>query len=103
MLLAAAAGTPPFPRLRKWCQRRVICNRVINTFGRRFLKAGTTRLWYRRELNSIIPDLFPMVAQPNRMARFSLERLTKLIRGIGVRQIRLACGLVLFSYLVSHF
>jgi adenylate cyclase len=37
------------------------------------------------------------------MARFSQERLTKLIRGIGVRQIRLACGLVLFSYLVSHF
>ena len=25
------------------------------------------------------------------------------IRGIGVRQIRLACGLVLFAYLVSHF
>jgi adenylate cyclase len=44
-----------------------------------------------------------MVAQPNRMARFSQERLTKLIRGIGVRQIRLACGLVLFTYLVSHF
>jgi adenylate cyclase len=44
-----------------------------------------------------------MVAQPNRMARFSQERLTKLIRGIGVRQIRLACGLVLFGYLVSHF
>ncbi|WP_079572889.1 adenylate/guanylate cyclase domain-containing protein [Bradyrhizobium erythrophlei] len=37
------------------------------------------------------------------MARFSQERLTKLIRGIGVRQIRLACGLVLFAYLVSHF
>ena len=44
-----------------------------------------------------------MVTQPNRMARFSQERLTKLIRGIGVRQIRLACGLVLFAYLVSHF
>jgi adenylate cyclase len=44
-----------------------------------------------------------MVAQPNRMARFSQERLTKFIRGIGIRQIRLACGLVLFSYLVSHF
>ena len=29
--------------------------------------------------------------------------LTKYFRGIGVRQIRLACGLVLFSYLVSHF
>ncbi|WP_315730273.1 MULTISPECIES: adenylate/guanylate cyclase domain-containing protein [unclassified Bradyrhizobium] len=25
------------------------------------------------------------------------------IRGIGVRQVRLACGLVLFSYLLSHF
>jgi len=44
-----------------------------------------------------------MLAQPNRMARFSQERLTKLVRGISVRQIRLACGLVLFSYLVSHF
>jgi adenylate cyclase len=31
------------------------------------------------------------------------ERLTKFIRGTGVRQIRLACGLVLFAYLVSHF
>src|SRR4030081_3541388 len=29
--------------------------------------------------------------------------LTKSIRGISVRQIRLACGLVLFAYLVSHF
>src|ERR1051325_5695018 len=34
----------------------------------------------------------------------SLEaRLTKLVRGVGVRQVRLACGLVLFAYLVSHF
>jgi adenylate cyclase len=44
-----------------------------------------------------------MIAQPNRMARFSQERLTKLIRGIGVRQIRLVCGSILFTYLVSHF
>ena len=29
--------------------------------------------------------------------------LRAYIRGIGVRQIRLACGLVLFAYLVSHF
>jgi adenylate cyclase len=26
-----------------------------------------------------------------------------LVRGIGVRQVRIACGLVLFSYLLSHF
>jgi adenylate cyclase len=37
------------------------------------------------------------------MARFSQEELAKDIRGVGVRQIRLACGLVLFAYLVSHF
>jgi adenylate cyclase len=37
------------------------------------------------------------------MIRLSQERLTNLVRGIGVRQVRLACGLVLFAYLVSHF
>jgi adenylate cyclase len=31
------------------------------------------------------------------------RRSKELIRGIGVRQVRLACGLVLFSYLTSHF
>ncbi len=39
----------------------------------------------------------------DRMALLSQERIEKFIRGIGVRQIRLACGLVLFAYLVSHF
>jgi adenylate cyclase len=37
------------------------------------------------------------------MGPFPLERTRKLIRGIGVRQIRLACGFVLFAYLLSHF
>ncbi|SHK13009.1 adenylate cyclase [Bradyrhizobium lablabi] len=31
------------------------------------------------------------------------ENIKKLTLGIGVRQVRLACGLVLFAYLVSHF
>jgi len=39
----------------------------------------------------------------DRMTLFSREQLKKLIRGISVRQVRLACGLVLFAYLVSHF
>ena len=30
-------------------------------------------------------------------------RLRKSFRGIGVRQVRLVCGVVLFAYLVSHF
>jgi adenylate cyclase len=37
------------------------------------------------------------------MTRFSQEELTRRIRGVGVRQIRFVCGLVLFAYLVSHF
>src|ERR1043165_10001436 len=37
------------------------------------------------------------------MADSPQTRLTKLFRGVGVRQVRLACGLVLFAYLVSHF
>src|SRR5712671_2757130 len=36
------------------------------------------------------------------MARFSPERIARFIRGISIRQVRLACGLVLFAYLVSH-
>jgi adenylate cyclase len=31
------------------------------------------------------------------------EKIKTFTRGIGVRQLRLACGLVLFAYLVSHF
>jgi adenylate cyclase len=36
------------------------------------------------------------------MAPFQ-EQIAKLIRGVSVRQVRLACGLVLFGYLISHF
>ncbi|WJR77376.1 adenylate/guanylate cyclase domain-containing protein [Bradyrhizobium sp. NP1] len=38
----------------------------------------------------------------NRPARLN-ERVSRTLRGIGLRQVRLACGVVLFSYLVSHF
>jgi adenylate cyclase len=39
----------------------------------------------------------------DRMAAFSLEQLTAFVRGISLRQIRLASGVVLFAYVVSHF
>src|ERR1043165_7684240 len=29
--------------------------------------------------------------------------IARWLRGIGVRQVRLACGLVMFSYIFSHF
>ena len=31
------------------------------------------------------------------------SRIARWLRGIGVRQVRLACGLVMFSYIFSHF
>jgi adenylate cyclase len=37
------------------------------------------------------------------MTELTRGHFEKFIHGIGVRQIRLACGLVLFAYLVSHF
>src|SRR6185436_399419 len=37
------------------------------------------------------------------MAQSYQEQLTKFVRGVSVRQVRLGCGLVLFAYLVSHF
>jgi adenylate cyclase len=37
------------------------------------------------------------------MMKATLPLLPKSARGIGVRQIRLICGLILFSYLLSHF
>ena len=38
-----------------------------------------------------------------RTTEFNRAYLDKYIRSVGVRQIRLACGLVLFAYLLSHF
>ena len=34
---------------------------------------------------------------------FSSDQIRKKLEGVGVRQVRLACGLVLYAYLVSHF
>jgi adenylate cyclase len=50
------------------------------------------------ELNPAIADLSSM----DRMAHFR-DRLARSIRGVGMRQVRLASGLVLFAYLISHF
>ena len=38
-----------------------------------------------------------------RIIELNRASLDKYIRSVGVRQIRLACGLVLFAYLLSHF
>jgi adenylate cyclase len=37
------------------------------------------------------------------MANFSFDRIRKKIEGVGVRQVRLVCGVILLAYLVSHF
>src|SRR4249920_3432620 len=38
-----------------------------------------------------------------RVAQTDAPKLVTWLRGIGVRQVRLICGLVLFSYIFSHF
>src|SRR6202047_3421372 len=53
------------------------------------------------ELNATFAGL--SYIQRNGMTALNQAQLEKFIRGIGVRQIRLVCGLVLFAYLVSHF
>ena len=37
------------------------------------------------------------------MSVFSSDRIRKKLEGVGVRQVRLVCGVILFAYLVSHF
>jgi adenylate cyclase len=37
------------------------------------------------------------------MSAFSSQQIRRSLEGIGVRQIRLICGVILFAYLVSHF
>jgi adenylate cyclase len=39
----------------------------------------------------------------DRMAPLSRERISAFLRGVSLRQVRLASGVVLFAYLVSHF
>jgi adenylate cyclase len=46
------------------------------------------------------------IADNDRMdhtASASREQIRTFLRGIGVRQVRLVCGMVLFTYLISHF
>ena len=37
------------------------------------------------------------------MSETTQPQIGKLLRGVSVRQIRMVCGLILFSYLISHF
>jgi adenylate cyclase len=37
------------------------------------------------------------------MSVFSYEQIRKKLESVGVRQVRLVCGVILFAYLVSHF
>jgi adenylate cyclase len=49
--------------------------------------------------SGIIPKIYDM----DGMAASSSEQIRTLARGIGLRQVRLVSGIILFAYLVSHF
>src|SRR3569833_274710 len=44
-----------------------------------------------------------MSLQLEHMAQLSQQQNMRMIRGISIRQVRLTCGAVLFTFLVSHF
>ena len=37
------------------------------------------------------------------MSGSALRAIPKLVSGVGIRQVRIFCGLILFTYLLSHF
>jgi len=45
----------------------------------------------------------PAIGDVREMQADAASKLVTWLRGIGVRQVRLACGLVMFSYIFSHF
>src|ERR1700712_2278102 len=53
-------------------------------------------------ITGINPNIGRYIRQ-DQMTEPAQTKSGKFLRGIGVRQVRLACGLVLFAYLVSHF
>ena len=63
------------------------------------VRRDDTEKYSRLELNDGIADIYAM----DRMASLSRERLSNFARGIGLRQIRLVSGIVMFAYLISHF
>jgi adenylate cyclase len=45
----------------------------------------------------------PAIAGVSAHGTGAVAGMANWLRGIGVRQVRLACGLVMFSYIFSHF
>src|ERR1700742_626479 len=43
------------------------------------------------------------MSQRTGMTSPNSARIDKFVRGVSLRQIRLVCGLILFTYLISHF
>jgi adenylate cyclase len=58
-----------------------------------------------RPLNATAPAPTPGVQGNAKPALGELKNFSAfgLVRGIGIRQVRIACGLILFAYLLSHF
>src|SRR5437764_5824077 len=106
-LVSGRVGAALSPLREVGCQRREDQRRHANpnrppSESRRPVTADCAKRRPKRyssmELNPAIADLSSM----DRMAHFR-DTLARSIRGVGLRQVRLASGLVLFTYLLSHF
>ena len=52
--------------------------------------------------DSMTSNAAAIAGAPSPLGR-ATSRLAHSLRGIGVRQVRIACGLIMFSYIFSHF
>src|SRR6516162_1787068 len=72
---------------------------VVTALSPRLVRSSQRAMFSPLECLSSMADNATM----DHMTTPSREQLKTFWRGIGQRQVRLACGLVLFTYLISHF
>src|SRR6185437_7295129 len=81
-----------------WLRRRSV-EAVVTALSPRLLGMSQRAPFSPLEWMSPISDNDDM----DRATPVSFEQIGKFFRGIGTRQVRLACGMILFAYLISHF
>src|SRR6185312_2472475 len=81
-----------------WLRRRSV-EAVVTALSPRLLGMSQRAPLSPLEWMSPISDNDDM----DHTAPASSEKIRKFFRGIGARQVRLVCGMILFAYLISHF
>src|SRR6202048_3090987 len=84
---------------RSTCERRRSGEAVVTALSCRLARSSQRAMFSPLECMSSMADNAGM----DQVTPSTHEPIKSFWRGIGQRQVRLACGLVLFTYLISHF